>query len=102
MGRPRTELQALLEQTLGSSNVYYQPPENIEMQYPAIVYERERSFIHSADNYDYLHKKGYQATFLDWDPDNEVLDRLEALPFCSFLRHYTADGLNYDVFLIYY
>ena len=34
----RLDLQALLEDLLGSRNVYYQPPESVKMNYPAIVY----------------------------------------------------------------
>ena len=34
----RLELQTLLEEILGSRNVYFQPPESVKMNYPAIVY----------------------------------------------------------------
>ena len=37
----RLDLQALLEDLLGSRNVYYQPPESVKMNYPAIVYALE-------------------------------------------------------------
>ena len=37
----RLDLQALLEDLLGSRNVYYQPPESDKMNYPAIVYALE-------------------------------------------------------------
>lgn len=102
MARPRTDLQTILEGVLGSSNVYFQPPESQKINYPAIVYNRDRSFKHNADDKRYLLSKGYQVTLLDWDPDSPALDALEALPFSSFVRHYTADGLNHDVFLIYF
>ena len=32
--RSRLALQSLLEELLGSKNVYYQPPENLKMVYP--------------------------------------------------------------------
>ena len=35
----RVELQAYLEKILGSENVYYQPPSNVKMEYPAIKYD---------------------------------------------------------------
>ena len=38
----RAELQIKLEDFLGSRNVYYQPPINTMMQYPAIVYALKR------------------------------------------------------------
>lgn len=37
----RLDLQALLEDLLGSRNVYYQPPESVKMNYPTIVYALE-------------------------------------------------------------
>ena len=40
MAKTRLELQSVLEQTLGSRNVYFQPPASVKMKYPAIVYER--------------------------------------------------------------
>ena len=102
MARPRIELQNMLEDILGSSNVYYQPPENLKLQYPAIVYHRDRSWDMWADNNKYLLYKGYIVTFISWNPISPALDRLEYLPLCSFERHYEADGLNHDVFLIYH
>ena len=38
----RTELQTLLEEILGSKNVYFQPPDTVSMKYPAIVYSLNR------------------------------------------------------------
>ena len=40
--RTRLDLQKLLEKTLGSRNVYFQPPPNVQMEYPAIVYKRRK------------------------------------------------------------
>ena len=36
----RLELQSKLEEILGSRQVYYQPPETVKMEYPAIVYRQ--------------------------------------------------------------
>ena len=36
----RIELQSKLEELLGSRQVYYQPPETVKMEYPAIVYSK--------------------------------------------------------------
>lgn len=103
MARPRLELQAILEDVLGSPNVYFQPPESIKMEYPAIVYNRDRSYDIAADNnVGYVKYKGYSVTHIDWDPDSPTLDKIEALPMTSYLRHFNADGLNNDVFLIYF
>ena len=34
----RLELQNKLEELLGSRHVYFQPPESVKMEYPAIKY----------------------------------------------------------------
>ena len=86
----RINLQTLLEEVLGSRNVYYQPPESIKMQYPAIVYSRERIDNRHANN------------DIDKNPDSEIVEKVSRLPFCRFDRHYVADNLNHDVFTIYY
>ena len=102
MARPRTELDVILRETRGSSNVYFQPPENLRMQYPCLRYERDRTYDIFADDNKYILHKGYMITSISKDPDDTVLDRLEALPLCSYVRHYVADNLNHDVFLIYF
>jgi len=38
---PRLELQEVLESLLGSRNVYFQPPLNLKMNYPCIIYKRD-------------------------------------------------------------
>ena len=36
----RPNLQAKLEEILGNKNVYFQPPESLKLNFPAIVYKR--------------------------------------------------------------
>jgi hypothetical protein len=98
----RTDLQAALELLLESSNVYFQPPANAQMQYPAIVYKRDASDARFAGNELYRHTWRYQVTVIDRDPDSEIPDRVADLPLCLFSRHYTADNLNHDVFDLYF
>lgn len=100
MARPRMDLQLRLEEATGYP-VYFQPPENVRISYPATIYHRDRSWDVWADNGKYLLYKGYILTYCSEDPDDPVLDRIELLPMCSYERHYEADGLNHDVFLIY-
>ena len=47
----RLELHELLCETLGSRQVYFQPPVNVSMRYPAIVYSRDDIRNNFADNY---------------------------------------------------
>ena len=100
MARPRLELQSLLE-TL-TEHVYFQPPPASQMQYPCIVYSRDGVLARHADNELYRHAKRYQVTVIDRDPDTELADTVEALPFCSFQRYFAADDLNHYVFNLFF
>lgn len=99
---PRLDLQAILVSLLGSGNVYFSPPENIKMEYPCIIYNRDRIDTKHADNKPYKHEKRYLVTVVDRDPDSEIPDKVAALPKCSYSRFYTAANLNHDVFTIFF
>src|ERR1044071_6348794 len=47
---PRVDLQALLEDLLRTSSVYFQPPANVVMVYPCIVYHRDTAVTDFANN----------------------------------------------------
>lgn len=98
----RLELQALLENLLGSRNVYFQPPTTLKMEYPCIVYRRDMIDMKYADNEPYAHKKRYQITIIDRDPDNSIHDQVAKLPLCSYDRFFIADNLNHDVFNLFF
>lgn len=98
----RLDFQEILEMLLGSSNVYFQPNNNIEMVYPAIVYRRAYGQSDHADNVTYKFTKRYQVIYIDRDPDNTVIDKLIQLPMSVYDRSYVADNLNHDVLNIYF
>lgn len=100
--RDRLELQAILEELLGSTNVYFQPPANIRMAYPAIVYSKSDIDNRFADNSPYSQEKAYTVTVIDKDPDSEIVDRLAQLPKCMYDRNYKSENLNHDVFTLFY
>lgn len=97
---PQSELQTLLKTM--APNVYFQPPANLTMKYPCIRYERDGRDTKFADNKPYKHKKRYQVTVMDQDPDSEIADKVADLPLCIFDRHFTADNLNHDVYNLYF
>jgi hypothetical protein len=99
----RLELQALLESLLGSRNVYFQPPESIDISYPCIIYKRDViGNTKFANDKPYNHQVRYSVTIIDEDPDSLILDKIAELPMCIFNRHYTSDNLNHDVYNLYY
>lgn len=98
----RLKLQTLLEETINSSRVYFQPPETVKLSYPCIVYSRNDLDIKFANDNPYKHKAKYNLIVIDRNPDSDIIEKIAMLPMCSFERHYTKDNLNHDVYNIYY
>lgn len=98
----RLQLQAKLEEILGSENVYFQPPANIQMEYPCIVYKRDQADTMFAGNNPYRYTTRYLVTVIDRDPDSVVPKKVASLPMCLFNRFFTAANLNHDVFNLYF
>lgn len=101
MGR-RLELHEALCEALGSRNVYFQPPESMKLNYPAIVYNRQNRDVTPADNLSYIGEWVYQAVVIDKNPDSPIVDRVADLPLTRYVRSFKSDNLNHDVFLITY
>jgi hypothetical protein len=97
---PRLDLQALLEDI--TEHVYFQPPANVQMEFPCIVYARDTAVTKFAGNAPYNHTKRYQVTVIDRSPDTQIYDKIAALPMCIFNRHFVVDNLNHDVFNLYF
>lgn len=100
--RPRIDLQTKLEELLGDKHVYYQPPESLVMQYPAIRYSKSQITSTYADNTSYLNFNCYDIIVIDKKPDNPVIQKILALPMASFDRHYVSDNLNHDIIRLYF
>ena len=98
----RLELHSVLQELLGSSNVYYQPPESIKMQYDAIRYSKKTIDSKYANDRKYSTIDCYEIIVISRLPDNPVIKKLLSLPYCSYDRHYVADNLHHDVLTIYW
>ena len=98
----RLELHSVLQELLGSSNVYYQPPESIKMQYDAIRYSKKTIDSKYANDRKYSMIDCYEVIVISRVPDNPVIKKLLSLPYCSYDRHYIADNLHHDVLTIYW
>lgn len=100
MARTRLELHEMLCEILGSRNVYFKPP--AKMNYPCIKYERTRPSTQHADNISYRNTKCYTLTYIDTNPDSEMIDQIAGLPMCSVDREYDADDLHHAVYTLYF
>ena len=97
----RLDLQAIFEEILDSRNVYFSPPASVQMKYPAIRYRLssiEDSFANGAA---YIRSPEYEAILIDKNPESPYVEKILNLPYCRFVRSYTANNLNHFVFNIY-
>jgi hypothetical protein len=97
---PRLDLQDLLETF--TDHVYFQPPVNVSLIYPCIVYKRDFAETLFADGKPYRYTTRYMITVIDQDPDSEIPTKVAEMPMCSYNRFFTADDLNHDVFNVYF
>lgn len=98
----RIMLQNLLEKILGNRQVYFQPPESVSMSYPAIKYSRSNMNVKHADDSIYLQRVRYEIIVIDRKPNNQIVEELLKLPYCSYDRGYKSNNLNHDVLTLYY
>lgn len=96
----RLELHQLLKTF--TENVYFQPPTNIQLKYPCIIYKRDFADTKFADDKPYSYMTRYMITVIDQDPDSEIPSKVASIPRSLFNRFYTADDLNHDVFNVYF
>lgn len=102
MGR-RLELQAELEELLGSKNVYFQPPESKKLNYDCIVYHRSNIQSRQANNKNYTLTDKYNLTVIYRNSDSELPKRiLEHFKYCTHSGFFTSDNLYHDTFTLYY
>ncbi len=100
--RSRLEFQTYLENLTGSRNVYFQPPENVKIKYPATIYSRMRIDGSFANNDVYKLDHCYQVIYIHSDPDDPMVDNFALVPTSRFQREYVTDNLYHDVFIIYF
>lgn len=98
----RLELQSKLEELLESRCVYYNSPESSKMGYPAIRFSKKSIDVKHASNAVYSRMDCYQVIVIATIPDHPVNEKILALPYCSFDRHYTSNNLDHDVYTLFY
>jgi hypothetical protein len=84
-------------------DVYFQPPSNIKLTHPCIVYHKVNKIREYANDGLYLGKQGYQVTLMETDPDSPIADAMEQyFQYCSITQHFAMDNLNQTVLTLYY
>jgi len=85
-----------------TDNVYFQPPENVTLKYPCIVYQRDYADTKFADDIPYNFTLRYVVTVIDRDPDSDIPGKVASMPMCLYNRFFTADNLNHDVYRVFF
>ena len=98
----REQLHAMLEGALGSPNVYYQPPINVEMKFPAIRYSLKSIDKMKANNAAYKLTRVYEIIVISKSPDCAAIEKILEWQHTRYDRHYITDNLHHDVITIYY
>lgn len=81
---------------------YFQPPSDMQINYPCIIYNYTNDLDDFADNIHYRHSKRYTVTIIDEDPDSKIPSRMKEIPYCTSDRNFAVNGLNHFVFTLYY
>lgn len=87
---------------MGNNPVYFQPPENVKLQYPCIIYSRSSGDTKFANNDPYVVTRRYNIQLIDRNPDSPYIKDILQLRMCKYDRHYVADNLNHDTFNLYF
>lgn len=85
-----------------TAHVYFQPPNNLTMQYPCITYAEDGDRKLHANNSPYRRTKRYLVTVIDRDPDSDLPDKVSELDYVSYDRWFAADNLNHFVFNLFF
>ena len=101
---------------LGTGEVYFQPSADAGtnafgenyiftgIEYPCFILKRTTAYQPHANDRNYLFRPGYEVTYINRDePDPEMIEQVMLhFPHCRYDRHFVADNLHHDVFMIYY
>lgn len=84
-------------------HVYYQPPRSVSLEFPCIVYTRDKINTEKADNKNYKIDHGYTLTVISELPDEGIAEQLlEKFENISFDRTFITENLYHDVLTLYY
>ena len=99
--KSRIEIQEMLENIIGNSNVYFQEPPNTGMKYPCIVYRFSRFNQNNADNIPYLVTGRWEIHHMYKSIKNDLKEKIIfGVPFCSFDRRVINDGVYNDFYTL--
>lgn len=99
----RLKLHKELKELLGNANVYFQPPENVKIKYPCIIYSKNAPRTRSSENKTYLVFDYYEIQLIEreaeTDMDAKMLDHFSMI---RVGRKYVYENLYHTTYSLYY
>ena len=83
-----------------ASNVYFMPPQEMHLSYPAIVYYVGGGSDSYADNVRFLPRTTFDVTLIEYDPMSAKVDAIRDLKHSSYMTSFKKDGLHQHKFKI--
>ena len=83
-----------------ASNVYFMPPQDMHLSYPAIVYYVGGGSDSYADNVRFLPRTTFDVTLIEYDPMSAKVDAIRELKHSSYMTSFKKDGLHQHKFKI--
>lgn len=84
-------------------NVYFQPPNTINLKYPCIVFNKTGKDKLYGNDGTYRSIQEYSITVIEHDSESTIADQLDSdLPYCSINQYFITDGLYHTTLSIYY
>lgn len=99
----RTKLIREIKQVIDSSNVYFQPPESLKLNFPCVICSYDNVESAYADNLSYQRFKHYRLLVVDKNPDSKLPDLImDHFSYTSPGRPYISDGLYHFPIILHY
>ena len=99
--RTYRDLLRLLRKAVAHDRVYFQPPENLKLGYPAVVFHLTKIKVDHADDLTYKGAREYMITLITKDPEPDALEEILKIPYTTLDSTYQSDGMNHFVFTSY-
>lgn len=88
---------------IGVNRVYIDPPENTLMKYPCARVRLNSGRARYADNKAHIFTPSWEIIYISYSPDEEMVYKImHSFSRISYTRHYTADNLHHNSFILYY
>lgn len=84
-------------------NVYYEPPENMTLQYDCIIYKKDPDYQEKANNYNYISVDRYAITVVERKVDTGVAQAIrDHFPACTITNTFVSDSLHHTLLKLYF